>query len=249
MSRHWRRLNDALKYVVPWRLAGHALQAAGTRTLLMSATAQAHADRLEILLRDERKARIRAEEELDQLRALPPPEPAKKAKGKVNFIARPWLFRYKTQRAEELEAIEEEEAVGNQPSIGGDSHSRQGAAGGSPAGAAAGSLVSDGTASRAGDGAAGTSGEWGMQAKEARLRSGSRPCAFTRGWCVLTVMAAIIFVATIIMVVPYQPVASQVLRANLWSVGAVGGVGEQSFDLQARPLSLLLITWLHSPQA
>lgn len=89
----------------------------------LSSAPQARADRLDILLRDERLARWRAEEELERLRAQPLAEPAKKSKGRVNFNARPWLFRYKSTR-ENLESIEEEDGLSSQPSFGG--ASRQG---------------------------------------------------------------------------------------------------------------------------
>lgn len=102
----------------------HAIAIYMTLAGQLSDDPQARADRLDILLRDERLARRRAEEELERLRAQPTLESAKKSKGRVNFTARPWLFRYKSQN---LEAIEEEDGILSQPSCGGES--RQGVAG------------------------------------------------------------------------------------------------------------------------
>jgi hypothetical protein len=89
--------------------------------------AQARADRLEILLRDERLARKRAEEELELLKAKPPPQVQKKSKSRVNFNARPWLFQYKTQS---LEGVEDEDGVPSQASSGGDMKQKGVAVGG-----------------------------------------------------------------------------------------------------------------------
>lgn len=96
---------------------------------------QARADRLDNLLRDERLARRRAEEELERLKSQPPAEPPKKSKGRVNFTARPWLFRYTPQN---LEAIDEEDGVLSQPSCGGESKNGGVPAAVAPAGGAAG---------------------------------------------------------------------------------------------------------------
>jgi hypothetical protein len=203
---------------------------------------QAHAERLEGLLRKERAARVAAEEALQRLREAPPKEPPKKAKGRVNFNpARPWLRLYKAQRVGELENIEEDDQqISSQMSSAGDARTV-----GGTGGAAAQALPrADSASSNCGGSQRGsaelargqslrrTLSGGGLETKDSGLRSGPRGCAFTRAWCVLMVLAAIAAVATVATLVGQPVPARQALSAQLLLDGARGNLSQTSFDLE-----------------